>query len=110
MFRLTDIQRCYVSFTGLSKAGNEAPLEGIVLSSSDPAILAVGEDENGKYFEAVGPVGTAQLQIQADALPGEGEDLLYGNEDIEVVASKAAVIKTTFGNVVEKPAPVPPVE
>lgn len=110
MYRLHDTGRCYVSFTGLSKAGNPAPLEGVVLGSSNPDILAVGQDETGLYFEAVGRLGTAQLQIQADALPGEGADLIYGVEDIEIVAGRAKVIQAQFGTVVEKPDPAPPVD
>ena len=109
MFRLGDTKRCYVGFTGVDGAGNAAPLEDVVLGSSNPDIMVVGKDpELGLYFEAVGPLGTAQLQIQADAAPGADVATIYGTEDIEVVPTQAVSIRAQFGNVVDKPAPTPP--
>jgi hypothetical protein len=109
MFRLGDTKRCYVRFTGISGAGNEAPLEGVVLGSSNPDLMVAGQDDVGLYFEAVGPLGTAQLQIQADAAPGADVAMIYGTEDIEIVPSQAVSVRAQFGEVVDKPV-APPVE
>jgi hypothetical protein len=56
-------------------------------ASSDPAILEVTDNGDGTAkVKAVGPVGTAQVQVSADADLGEGVKTVTGVADVEVVA------------------------
>lgn len=104
MFILTDSQRVSLSFVGKSKAGNDAPVEGVTLTASDPSILNVIDNGDGTFVvESTGVVGVAQLHAEADAIVGEGEELLHGIEEVQVVGGKAVVISGVFGTPEEKP-------
>lgn len=106
MFILTDSQRVQLSFSGKSKAGNDAPVENATLESSDTSVVTVVNNGDGSFLvESTGKVGTAQLHASADSLIGDGEELLHGIEDVEVVAGRAVVLQAQFGTPEEKPQP-----
>ena len=47
--------------------------------------------------EAVGPLGTAQVSVSADADTGEGVATITALADIEVLASQATAVGISFG-------------
>jgi hypothetical protein len=103
MFMLTDSQEVSFNVTGQSAAGNEAPLENVQVVSSDPSVVAVsGSAESGFILSSQGRVGVAQINIQADARIGDGEKILTGTEEIQVVSGEAAVLRPVFGTPTEK--------
>lgn len=76
----------------------DAALEGIVGVVSDPTILELTQDatDPSKFaFRALGPVGTCQIQLTADARIGEGVNNISGVLDVEVRAPEAQVIVIT---------------
>lgn len=84
----------------LSAAGNPAPVDGVpVWASSDPAIVTVEAAPDGlsAVVSAVGPLGTAQVSVQADADMGTGVKAIVGVGDVQVVASDATTVAITFG-------------
>lgn len=103
MFVLTDSQEVTMNVTGQSAAGNEAPLENVEVTSSAPNIVAVsGSAESGFILSSQGQVGTAQIFIRADARIGEGERVLTGSEEIQVVSGEAVLLRPVFGSPTEK--------
>ena len=103
---LTDVQQVALSVSFLSKAGNPAKVDGApVWSVSDPAVLTVTPAEDGlsALVATVGPLGTAQVSVQADADLGEGVTPIVGTLDVEVVASAAVSIAIAAGAPEDKP-------
>lgn len=99
-FQLQDIQQVDLSVVFSDAAGNPAGVEGApVWSSSDDAVLTVtaGSDGLTANAAAVGPLGTAQVQLTADADLGEGVVQITGTLDVEVIASQAATATITPG-------------
>lgn len=77
------------------KHGNPAKVDGVPQwATSNAETLNVTQDENGMAgsVSAVGPVGTAQLTVTADADLGAGVEQITGTADFEVVAGKASAI------------------
>lgn len=97
--KLTDVQKVVGSIAPKDAAGNPAPVDGIpVWSSSDPAIVTVTAAPDGMsaVVEAVGPLGTAQVSVTADADTGEGVTTITALADIEVLASQATAVGINF--------------
>lgn len=97
--KLTDVQKVVGSIAPKDAAGNPAPVDGIpVWASSDPAIVTVTAAPDGMsaVVEAVGPLGTAQVSVTADADTGEGVTAITALADIEVLASQATVVGINF--------------
>lgn len=95
MFTLTDVQKATATITVLDAKGNPAPLDGAPSwSSSDPSVVAVEPSTDGLsvVIKAVGPLGTAQVRVDADADLGASVVPLQGVLDVEVVASQAVSI------------------
>ena len=89
---LTDEQKVSLSVGFFTKAGNPANVDGTpTWASSDPAIVTVTPSEDGRSAVAttVGPLGTAQVTVSADADLGEGVKLVTGVLDIEVRPAEA---------------------
>lgn len=55
--------------------------------------ITAQEDGFGATFTPSGKTGTVQVNVLIDALPGEGEELLVGTADIQILAGKVAVIR-----------------
>lgn len=116
MLILTDKQEVDLSVAFTSKAGNPAKVDGTpAWVSSNEAVVTVVAAADGLSVvaKAVGPLGTAQVSVSADADLGEGVRLITGTFDITVEASEAVVAGVAAGTPrdqapVEPPAP--PVE
>lgn len=101
MFTLPDDKSVGVTISYVDAKGNPAKVEGVpVWSSSDPAVLAVvaAEDGMSATVTPVGPLGTAQIKVEADADLGEGVAPLITLGDVEVVAGTAVSGVLTFGS------------
>ncbi|MEI7591530.1 MAG: hypothetical protein WCJ49_09535 [Deltaproteobacteria bacterium] len=98
-FLLTDVQKVALAITPVDGAGNPAPVEGVIWSSTNPDVLAVVAAEDGlsAVATAVGPLGTAQVSVVADAQIGEGVVELTGVLDVQVVASQAVSLGVVAG-------------
>ena len=98
MLVLTDIQKVALSIQPVSAAGNPAPVDGVpVWSSSDDTVLTVVAAADGMSAEAVttGKLGSAQVNVTADADLGEGTKSITGVLDIEVKASDAVSLEVS---------------
>jgi hypothetical protein len=91
-FTLTDVQQVTLAITAVDARGNPAKLDGApVWASSDTALLTIAPAADGLscVATAVGPLGTAQITVTADADLGAGVRELQGLLDIEIIASEA---------------------
>lgn len=112
-FILTADQQVSVSFTAKDKYQNDAKIDGVpVWSSSDDAIVTVTPAADGMsaLVVAVGPVGTAQVSVRADADMTEGSKEIVGMLDLEILASEATVVALSAASAVPKPTAETPVE
>lgn len=99
-FTLTDIQQVTLAITAVDARGNPAKLDGApVWATSDAALLTVVPSEDGLscVATAVGPLGTAQVLVTADADLGAGIRELTGLLDVEIIASEALNITIVPG-------------
>lgn len=102
---LTDAQKVTLSVAFTTKAGNPASVDGVPQwVSSDPSVIQVVQSADGLSAEAiaVGPLGTAQVSVVADADLGEGVAAITGVLDIEVKASQAVFAIVAAGAPVDK--------
>jgi hypothetical protein len=100
MVTLTDIQKVSLSIQPIDAKGNPAVVDGIpVWQVSDTALLSLVVAEDGLSAEllAVGPLGTGQVTVAADALIGEGVVPITGILDVTVIASQAASLAISAG-------------
>ena len=98
--KITDVQKVVGSIAPQDAAGNPAPVDGVpVWESSDTSIVTVTAAPDGMsaVVEAVGPLGTAQVSVSADADTGEGVVTITALADIEVLASQATAVGISFG-------------
>lgn len=106
MVQLTATQKVALSLSATDARGNPASVENVEWVSNDETILRVEEDPDDELKAvafAVGPVGTAQLQVTADADLDEGETReITGTETFEIVAGEAAIIVVSAGEVTEQ--------
>jgi len=97
---LTDMQKVPLSVSFLDGAGNPAPVDGSpVWGSSDPTVVDVVPAPDGlsAVATAVGPLGTAQVNVTADADLGSGIETITGLLDVNVVADKAVSVAISAG-------------
>ena len=66
-----------------------------VWSVSDESLgtVTTQEDGFGATFTPTGKMGTVQVNVLIDALPGEGEEALVGTADIQILPGKVSVIR-----------------
>jgi len=97
--QLTDVQKVALSISAVDAAGNPAPIENATWQSSNPAVLSVTASTDGLSAVATtaGQLGTAQVQVSVDARIGEGEVVLQGVLDVEVIASEATALNVAAG-------------
>lgn len=103
---ITDSQQFRVSVAFVDKKGNPAPVENIVFGVSDAALLSITadpSDPNAATVAAVGPLGTGQVSVQADSLVGDGEAVIAGALDVEVIAGQALTAVFSTGTPDEQP-------
>lgn len=97
---VTDTQKCSLSIQPTDVKGNPAAIDGVpVWSVSDATILSVTPAADGlsAVIVANGPVGTSQVNVQADADLGAGTTTITGTLDVQVTASEATALGITAG-------------
>jgi len=97
---LTDEQQVSLAIEPKTAAGNPARVDGVpTWQSSDPAIIdvVVAADGLSAVAKTVGPLGTAQVSVTADADLGEGIRAITGTLDIEVKAAEAVSLGIVAG-------------
>jgi hypothetical protein len=97
---LTDVQKVTLAVAFVSAKGNPAVVDGLpVWGTSDATVLSVVPAADGLSADvvAVGPLGTAQVSVTADADLGEGVRALVGTLDVTVIASEAGAIVINAG-------------
>lgn len=109
-FILTADQQVGLSFSATDKYSNPAGIDGSpAWASSDESKVTVTAGADGKTATAVavGPAGTAQISVRADADMGDGMREVVGVLDIEVIAGEASLIALSAGTAEAKPAAEP---
>lgn len=99
MFTLPDDKTASAAIAYVDAKGNPATVEGApVWSSSDEAILTVAAAADGfsAVVTPVGPLGSAQIKVVADADMGEGVTEIITIGDVEVVAGSAVAGNLTL--------------
>ena len=100
-FQVADNGSFTASISPVDVKGNPAKVESVVWASSDPAIMTVVPDATDPMkavFTAVGPLGTAQVQVSADADLGAGVTTINGTADVEVIASQAVALNVNLAS------------
>lgn len=99
-FRLTEEQEVDAELSAFTASGNPARIDGVPRwSSSDSSVVKVTPDSTGMkaVISAVGPIGTAQISIAADADMGSGVREIFQLQEIEVVAAEATTLSVKLG-------------
>lgn len=100
-FKLTSVQKVTVSAQGMDAKGNPTAIEGLTVTSSDPAVATVEEVDGAFVITAVAP-GTTQIDATADAQIGEGEKILQAEPvTLEVIPAEAVTFGLQFGEPTE---------
>ena len=99
--QLTAVQKAEASVSPIDAKGNPASVQAgtVEWTSSNPAVITVTEDLNDETkaeIVAVG-LGSAQVQIAADADLGDGVVTINGVADIEVIAAPAVGFAVNVG-------------
>lgn len=100
MLLLTDTQKCPLSITPVDSKGNPAEVDGAPeWSVADPALLTidVAPDGMSATIAAVGPLGSTQVNVTADADLGAGTEPVSGVLDVTVQAGKAVSLGIKAG-------------
>lgn len=109
-FLLGDNQQVELTVTYVDEAGNPGVVdEPPVWETSNAALLTVVESDDGlsATVSAVGPLGSAQVSVTADADLGSGVTEIIGTLDVEVVGSEAVSAVIQPGTPEHKPATAP---
>jgi hypothetical protein len=97
---LTDEQKGTYTLAPLTAAGNPAKIDGVpVWNNSDPSIidLAVAADGMSAVATTVGPLGTCQISVIADADLGTGVRPITTIGELTVVAAEATTLGLKMG-------------
>lgn len=100
MFQLPDNKTANLAVSATDAAGVPATLDGAAtFASSDPTIVVVEAAADGlsATIKPAAPVklGTAQIQVSADADLGAGVTTINGLVDVEIVAGQATSLVLT---------------
>jgi hypothetical protein len=99
MLVLTDLQKVNLSIAPVDVMGNPAKVEGTpIWATSDPSLLSleVAPDGLSAYAITLGPLGTCQVSVTADAnLDPDITTTITGILDISVIASEAVSLSIT---------------
>lgn len=97
-FMLQSGQQVELTASYQDRHGNPAEVESQTWSSSDETVLTVTDNGDGTATAAAaGSLGTAQIQLSADARFGDEVNTITGILDVEVVASEAVTAVITPG-------------
>lgn len=105
-FDLTDTQEVLVSVDLKTKRGNPAKVDGVPEWSTDNTeVLALTPAADGLSctVSAVGPLGTANVTLKADADLGAGVTPIFGVLEVNVTAGQATVVTLKPGAPTEQP-------
>jgi uncharacterized radical SAM superfamily protein len=91
MFLLPDDKTATVVVSAVDAKGFTAQVEGVEFSSSDETIVTV---DSAGVMTPVG-IGSATINVVADALIGEGVEALVGLLEVTTVAGKAVSLNVT---------------
>ena len=96
---LTDIQQCRLAIGPKDAAGNPAQVQGAAWASSDTSVCTVEQAEDGlsALVKTVGPVGSCQVTVTADADLGDGVTEIVGIMQVNIIASQATTVGITAG-------------
>lgn len=97
---LTDLQKVALSVAFVDAMGNPAVVDGApVWASSDETLVTLAPAADGLSAEAttVGPLGTCQVSVVADADLGSGIESISGLLEITVIADKAVSVNIASG-------------
>lgn len=101
-------QRFALSMSYFDAQGNAAFIDGApAVASSNEAVLRIVEDETGTWAYCDGVPGTAQITVAADADLTEGENIITGVLDVEVLPGDAVLVNINAGDAEAIPAPAP---
>jgi hypothetical protein len=99
-YMLPDDQKVTLGLDPRDKKQNPAALDGVpTWGSSDETIVTVAAAPDGltAVLTAVGPLGTAQVNVTGDAKMGPETVTLSGTLDVQVVAGEAVTLGITTG-------------
>lgn len=103
--RITDTQKFSITLDARDAKGNPAALDGpATFTSSNPDVLAVTPAADGLSAEvvAVGPLGSGQITVVADAKIGPEVKEITGQIDLEVIAGEATTLTLNTSEVSEQ--------
>ena len=98
MLLLTDVQGATLRIQPVSAHGNPAKVDGVPSwSVADSSLLSLDVDDAGLVatIRALGPVGTTQVNVTADADMGEGTRPIAGVLDVQVESGEAVSLAIT---------------
>ena len=110
---LTTDQKVRLTARFVDRYGNPASIDGLPRwETSADGIVTVTPDADGMSADVVtdGALGTVQVRAVADSAMGDGERLIIGIADIQVVGGEARIVTLTAGAAEAKddvPAPEP---
>jgi len=102
---ITDLQKVTATLKQLDKKGNLAPVDGVpvwVTDNSDMVALAPSADGMSCDVMAVGPLGTCNVQVTADADMGQGSQPIIGVGQVTVTGGQATTVTVDFGQPAEQ--------
>jgi len=105
-FTLSDSQQMNLKVDFVDKKGNVAPVDGTPEWSVDNSkLLALTPSSDGRscLIAAVGPLGTANVTVKADADLGAGVTPIIGTVAVEITGGTATTINITGDAPVEQP-------
>src|SRR5262245_38589692 len=100
MLTLTSNQKALLSVTFLDSKGNPAPVDSTpvwMTDNTDLLALTPAADGLSCTVAAVGPLGSATAQVNADADLGAGVVNIFGTLLVEVTAGQAATVAIAAG-------------
>jgi hypothetical protein len=102
---MTATQECPLEVAFKDSRGNPAAVENIVWGSSDEGIVKVNPNdaEPNKAIALSVAVGTAQVNVKADARVGTGTNEIVGLLVVEILAAEATVVEISAGTPIETP-------
>jgi hypothetical protein len=98
--KVTNSQQATATITPVDKFNNPAPVDGVpVWASSDETIVTVTPADDGlsALVKAVGPLGSANVSVTADADMGAGVVTIFGTLSVDVTPGQAVGITITLG-------------
>ncbi len=105
-FSMSDSQQVTVTIKAVDKKGNAATLDGVPEWSSDNSdVLALTPSPDGMscLVQAVGPLGTGNITMKADADLGTGTTEIVGTLEVDITGGQATVVTLDPGPVSEQP-------